>query len=63
MMTAAIQFYIAQPDYFSFVEQYTYAPFLFGTKSRREFSIIKTYVSNFHERQRNWVIKTFKMPF
>lgn len=40
LLTAAIDFYIQHPDYFSFVEQYTYAPFLFKENQEENFVLL-----------------------
>lgn len=40
MMSKAIDFYLDQPDNFSFVEQYTYAPFLFKENQDENFLLL-----------------------
>ena len=41
MMQAAISFYVQRPDYFSFIEQYTYAPFLFKEIQEQNFLLLR----------------------
>lgn len=41
MMDSAIQFYIQHPDHFSFIEQYTYAPFLFKENREQNFTLLR----------------------
>ncbi len=40
MLDAAVMFYLKNPDHFSFVEQYTYAPFLFKENQDMNFSLL-----------------------
>lgn len=40
MLSNAIQFYLSERDYFSFVEQYTYAPFLFKENQDENFMLL-----------------------
>ena len=40
MLDRAIDFYIKQPDNFSFIEQYTYAPFLFKENQDENFLLL-----------------------
>lgn len=40
MLEAAIQFYLQQKNYFSFIEQYTYAPFLFKENQEQNFVLL-----------------------
>ncbi|RQO32592.1 hypothetical protein DBR32_03075 [Taibaiella sp. KBW10] len=40
MMTQAVVFYLNNKDYFSFVEQYTYAPFLFKEYQEQNFTLL-----------------------
>jgi AcrR family transcriptional regulator len=41
MVGSLLQFYIQRPDYFSFLEQYTYSPFLFKESQEEHFSILE----------------------
>lgn len=41
MLHAAINFYVARPDYFSFIEQYTYSPFLFKEVQDQNFLLLR----------------------
>lgn len=63
MMTAAIQFYIAQPDYFSFVEQYTYAPFLFKQNQEENFQLLRPMYQIFKKGKETGVIKNIQDAF
>lgn len=40
MINAALSFYLEEPDKFSFLEQYTYAPFLFKENQDQNFSLL-----------------------
>ena len=40
MLDAAVLFYMTNPDQFSFIEQYTYAPFLFKEHQDQNFSLL-----------------------
>jgi len=40
MLQRAIEFYLTQPDNFSFIEQYTYAPFLFKENQNDNFLLL-----------------------
>lgn len=40
MLNAAAEFYLVNPDQFSFMEQYTYAPFLFKENQDQNFSLL-----------------------
>jgi TetR/AcrR family transcriptional repressor of multidrug resistance operon len=40
MLDRAINFYLVQPDNFSFIEQYTYAPFLFKENQDENFLLL-----------------------
>ncbi len=40
MMDRAIDFYLKEPDNFSFIEQYTYAPFLFKENQEENFLLL-----------------------
>jgi AcrR family transcriptional regulator len=40
MLDAAVGFYMENPDQFSFIEQYTYAPFLFKENQDQNFSLL-----------------------
>lgn len=40
MLQAAVHFYLPRKDVFSFVEQYTYAPFLFKESQEENFSLL-----------------------
>ncbi len=40
MLQAAVDFYLPRKDAFSFVEQYTYAPFLFKESQEENFSLL-----------------------
>lgn len=40
MIRDAVTFYLKHPDHFSFVEQYTYAPFLFKENQEQNFALL-----------------------
>lgn len=40
MLDAAVNYYMGNPDRFSFIEQYTYAPFLFKETQDQNFSLL-----------------------
>jgi AcrR family transcriptional regulator len=40
MLAAALEFYLENPDNFSFIEQYTYAPFLFKENQEENFMLL-----------------------
>lgn len=40
MIQDAVTFYLKHPDHFSFVEQYTYAPFLFKENQEQNFALL-----------------------
>lgn len=40
MLDAAVKFYLHQKNYFSFTEQYTYAPFLFKGNREQNFTLL-----------------------
>ncbi len=41
MLDQAVKFYINDPDKFSFIEQYTYAPFLFKEAKEENFALMR----------------------
>jgi len=41
MLRAAIEFYLQNPDHFSFIEQYTYSPFIFKENREENFALLK----------------------
>lgn len=57
MMTSAIDFYITAPDYFSFVEQYTYAPFLFKENQEENFQLLRPMFQIFKKGKESHLIK------
>lgn len=40
MLDTAVKFYLHQKNYFSFIEQYTYAPFLFKENQEQNFTLL-----------------------
>lgn len=57
MMTAAIQFYIHHPDHFSFIEQYTYAPFIFKENREQNFLLLRPIYKLFKQGKKEQIIK------
>lgn len=57
MMKSAIQFYVAYPDHFSFIEQYTYAPFLFKENREQNFILLRPIYKLFKEGKKQKLIK------
>lgn len=57
MMTSAIDFYVKAPDYFSFVEQYTYAPFLFKENQEQNFQLLRPMYQIFQKGKEDHIIK------
>src|SRR5690606_33848936 len=54
---SAIQFYVARPDHFSFIEQYTYAPFLFKENREQNFLLLRPIYKLFKEGKKQKLIR------
>ena len=59
MIDASVQYYIGNPDNFSFVEQYTYAPFLFKESRDENFMLMLPIMKMIQKGKENGVIKDF----
>ncbi len=57
MMERAIGFYLAEPDNFSFIEQYTYAPFLFKEIQEENFLLLLPIYKMMREGKKQGVIR------
>lgn len=57
MMQAALAFYIQRPDYFSFIEQYTYAPFLFKEVQDQNFLLLRPIYKLFRQGKKEKIIR------
>ncbi len=57
MLNNAIQFYLKERDYFSFIEQYTYAPFLFKENQDENFMLLLPIYKMMKEGKKQKVIK------
>lgn len=57
MMNSAIQFYIQHPDHFSFIEQYTYAPFLFKENREQNFILLRPIFKLFIQGKKSKLVK------
>ncbi len=60
MLERAIQFYTSNPDNFSFIEQYTYAPFLFKENQDLNFILLLPIYKMMGEGKKNGAIKDFQ---
>ncbi len=57
MLDLAINFYLAEPDKFSFIEQYTYAPFLFKENREENFLLLLPIYKMMKEGKKQKIIK------
>jgi AcrR family transcriptional regulator len=57
MMRRALEFYLHNPDHFSFTEQYTYAPFLFKENQDQNFLLFKPIYKMIAEGKKKKMIK------
>jgi AcrR family transcriptional regulator len=57
MIKQALKFYMDDPDYFSFVEQYTYAPFLFKNNQEENFLLLRPIYKLIREGKKQRLIK------
>jgi len=57
MLRRALHFYLDDPDYFSFVEQYTYAPFLFKENQEENFLLLLPVYKLMHAGKKQQIIK------
>lgn len=57
MFSTAIGFYVNQPDYFSFIEQYTYAPFLFKEIREENFQLLSPMYKIFKKGKEKNILK------
>lgn len=57
MLNNAIKFYLTQPDNFSFIEQYTYAPFLFKENQNDNFLLLSPIYKMMNVGKREGVIR------
>lgn len=57
MMTRAVDFYLDQPDNFSFIEQYTYAPFLFKENQDENFLLLLPIYKMMREGKAQGIIR------
>lgn len=60
MLENAIQFYLNNPDNFSFIEQYTYAPFLFKENQDLNFMLLLPIYKMMNEGKKQKVIKDYE---
>ncbi len=63
MMDLAIDFYLKSPDNFSFIEQYTYAPFLFKENQDENFMLLLPIYKMMREGKKQGIIGTFPTLF
>lgn len=57
MMNRALTFYLKEPDSFSFIEQYTYAPFLFKENQEENFLLLLPIYKMIREGKTQKIIK------
>lgn len=57
MFDLALNFYLNQPDNFSFIEQYTYAPFLFKENQEDNFLLLMPIYKMMREGKKQEIIK------
>ena len=57
MYDLALNFYLTQPDNFSFIEQYTYAPFLFKENQEDNFLLLMPIYKMMREGKKQKIIK------
>lgn len=57
MMDLAIAFYLQGPDNFSFIEQYTYAPFLFKENQDENFTLLLPIYKMMREGKKQGIIR------
>lgn len=57
MLDRAIDFYLREPDNFSFIEQYTYAPFLFKENQDENFMLLLPIYKMMREGKKHGVIR------
>lgn len=60
MLDRALTFYLKQPDNFSFIEQYTYAPFLFKENQEENFLLLMPIYKMMRDGKKQNLIK--QMP-
>jgi len=59
MLDNAVTFYLREPDNFSFIEQYTYAPFLFKENREENFLLLLPIYKMMKEGKRKKIVKNF----
>ncbi|MFT4061737.1 MAG: TetR/AcrR family transcriptional regulator [Edaphocola sp.] len=57
MMACAVDFYLESPDNFSFVEQYTYAPFLFKENQDENFLLLLPIYKMMRQGKKDGIIR------
>lgn len=57
MLFGAVNFYILHPDHFSFIEQYTYAPFIFKENREQNFTLLRPVYKLLREGKEQNLIK------
>lgn len=57
MLNRALSYYLNQPDNFSFIEQYTYAPFLFKENQEENFLLLMPIYKMMHYGKKKNIIK------
>ena len=62
MLRAAVDFYLPRKDYFSFIEQYTYAPFLFKESQEENFSLLLPIFKLLRQGKKEGLVKDFPEP-
>lgn len=63
MMNRAITFYLNEPDNFSFIEQYTYAPFLFKENQDENFMLLLPIYKMMKEGKKKKLVKNIPDSF
>lgn len=62
MLRAAVDFYLPRKDYFSFIEQYTYAPFLFKESREENFSLLLPIYKLLRSGKKEGLVKNLSDP-
>ncbi len=57
MLDTAVHFYLEHKDYFSFIEQYTYAPFLFKENQEQNFTLLLPIYKMMRQGKKKQLIK------
>lgn len=63
MLQRALEYYLRAPDAFSFIEQYTYAPFLFKENREENFVLLRPIYKMMKKGKKEQIIKSLPDTF